>query len=332
MSAADDATTSTPRAAPLVFWAQLLQVSAVIPAYNAQAHISACLNSVLAQTGNFSLEIIVVDDGSTDSTAEIVGQYAGVQFLRQANAGPSAARNRGIEAATGDVVAFLDADDLWPAGKLQAQLDILQAHPEVALVFGDCRQFNGNGMRQQTEFEAAGFGRAAWGPGPLLSRAYARLLENNAVTTGSVLVRRTALAEAGGFAEDLRLVEDLDLWLRIARHHPLAWSAAECLHRRRHDSNISGDAEAVGLAYLVVLARHADSWAPGEAALLGVNARRLAASEHLHLSELAARKGRMTTAWQRLWFALATYPSPHNAWRSAKSAVKLGAHMLGLRA
>jgi glycosyltransferase involved in cell wall biosynthesis len=308
------------------------RVSAVIPAYNAQAHIGACLDSVLSQSGPFALEVIVVDDGSADDTLHIVRQRAGVQCIAQPNAGPSAARNTGIAAASGEFVAFLDADDLWPPGKLAAQLQILQAQPEAALVSGDCRQFDAGGWRERTEFGPERFGHAAWGAGRLVPRAYARLLENNFITTGSVVARRTALVEAQGFDPGLRLAEDLDLWLRIARRHPIAWCEQECLHRRRHDSNISRDAQAVGLAYLEVLARHAASWEPGAAERLGVDAAQLAAGEYLHLADLAAAGGQAGTALRRLWRGLTIDPRPSTAWRAAKSALKLGVRSLGPRA
>ena len=299
------------------------RVSAVIPAFNAQAYLAECIASVCSQSGPFELEVIVVDDGSTDATTEIARQHAGVNCIVQPNRGPSAARNAGIAAAGGEFVAFLDADDRWPEGKLAAQLDILQREPRAALVFGDCRQFDMAGQRPRTEFESGGYGTAAWGQGPIVPDAYARLLENNFITTGSVVARRAALRQARGFAEDLRLVEDLDLWLRMAREAPIAWSERECLLRRRHDSNISGDAEAVGLAYLEVLARHAATWQPGEAAALGVDAGRLASREYLSLAELARLNGKPGMAWSRLRSSLARHAGPQTQWRVVKTAVKL---------
>ncbi|MDP1902576.1 MAG: glycosyltransferase [Rubrivivax sp.] len=298
-------------------------VSVIIPAYNAQAHLAECLASVSGQVHPFDLEIIVVDDGSADATAEIARRTAGVQCITQPNRGPSAARNVGIGAARGEFIAFLDADDLWPPDKLQAQVRLLQQHPELALAFGDCRQFSAQGPRPRTEFQANRLGPLAWGPGPAVPSAYARLLEVNFITTGSVVVRREVLQEVGGFAEDLRLVEDLDLWLRIAHRHPIGWCGQECLLRRRHSDNISRDAEAIGLAYLEVLARHAATWQPGEAAALGVDAGRLASREYLNLAELARLSGKPGTAWSYLWHSLAAHPGPRTLWRVAKVAAKL---------
>lgn len=298
------------------------RISAIIPAYNAQAHLAECLANVSKQCGPFTMEIIVVDDGSQDATSDIARRHPGVRCVSQPNAGPSAARNAGISMAQGEFIAFLDADDLWPEDKLATQLRILLQHPEAALVFGDCRQFNAGGHWPQTEFETNGLGLATWGSGQLVPQAYSKLLENNFITTGSVVARRAMLDEAGGFAEDLRLVEDLDLWLRMARRHPIAWCGLECLLRRRHDANISGNAEAVALAYLEVLGRHVASWGPGDAAALGVDAGWLESKECLHLAELAIAKGKRDVALQRIWRGLAAHPHPRTLWRSAKTAIK----------
>jgi glycosyltransferase involved in cell wall biosynthesis len=299
-------------------------VSVVIPAHDSARYLDECLGSVFAQQGEFELQVIVVDDASSDGTARVARAHDKVELIRfDENRGPSAARNAGIAAARGEFVAFLDSDDRWPEGKLAAQLAVLQVEPAAALVFGDCRQFDERGPRPRTEFEAAGLGTATWGSGRLVPQAYERLLEANFVTTGSVVVRRTALAAAGGFAEELRLVEDLDLWLRLARHAPIAWCAHECLERRRHDANISRDAEALGLAYLEVLRRHAPGGAAGNTGALETRIRRLAAHEWLHLADLARVRGDTASAWRRLRRGIAGHAAPSLQWQAAKTAFKL---------
>lgn len=298
-------------------------VSVVIPAYNAQDHLAECLASVRGQLSDYTMEIIVVDDGSQDATAQIAQQQPGVQCIIQPNKGPSAARNVGISAAKGKFVAFLDADDLWPPGKLAAQVRILQQHPEVALIFGDCRQFDSQGPRPQTEFQANQLGSAAWGTAPLVPDAYARLLEVNFITTGSVVARHSALKAVGGFAEDLRLVEDLDLWLRIARHHPIAWCDQECLHRRRHTSNISRDVDAMGLAYLEVLRRHRLSWSAEEITLMRLDAGLLVATKYLYLAERSMAQGHLRAATRQVWEGFSASPRPLTLWRIARLIVKL---------
>lgn len=272
-------------------------VSVVIPAYNAQDHLAECVRSVLRQCGEFRLEVVIVDDGSTDRTAAVaLGLPDVVCVLQQRNAGPSAARNAGVARTGGEFVAFLDADDLWPEGSLASRLAVLQSLPGAAMVFGDCRQFDDAGPWRETLFASGGLGADTWGRDGTVPNAYALLLQNNFITTGSVLMRRHALVSQGGFAEDLRRVEDLELWLRIARRHSIAWCEALCLQRRRHDHNTSNDAEAMARAYLEVLRRQP----PGVHAMAGtgVDLETLVAAQHLELARLAASRGD-TAEWRQ---------------------------------
>ncbi len=109
-------------------------VSILIPTYNYGAYLADAIDSVLAQTVS-DYEIVVVDDGSTDDTAEIAARYPQVRYLRQENAGVGAARERGRLAARGRYLAFIDADDLWHPRKLEKQLAYLEAHPDCRIVF-----------------------------------------------------------------------------------------------------------------------------------------------------------------------------------------------------
>lgn len=180
-------------------------VSVVIPAFNAAGILPAAIAS--AQGDPAPGEIIVVDDGSTDGTANAAAGYAGVRVVRQDNAGPAAARNRGLAEAAGDWVAFLDADDRWLPGKLAAQLAVLRAHPATVLVAGDW-------VRN--------------GPGPVVPAgaptspiSYRELLELNRFQTSTVLARRDVLRRLGGFDPGLDVAEDWDMWLRTAREGPV---------------------------------------------------------------------------------------------------------------
>lgn len=230
-------------------------ISVVIPAFNAASYVEDCLESVYAQSGDFSLEVIVVDDGSTDDTLHRLERWPDVRVLRQMQQGPSAARNAGIAKASGEFVAFLDADDLWPSGSLAARLSVMLRHPEAGLVFGDCRQFSKNGFHPTSVFEAGGYGLGRFGDSERVLAAYPMLLENNFITTGSVLVKSALLKELGGFDESLRLVEDMDLWLRIVARYPLVYSSEICLLRRLHETNTSRNADEMSSAYLNVLER-----------------------------------------------------------------------------
>jgi glycosyltransferase involved in cell wall biosynthesis len=121
-------------------------VSVVIPSYNSAHHISETLESVFSQSYR-PHEIIVVDDGSTDDTRAVLEKYSDrIIYVYQKNAGEPAARNTGIRRASGEFIAFLDADDLWLPNKLTLQMDYFEKHPEVDLVYTDMKQFNENGI------------------------------------------------------------------------------------------------------------------------------------------------------------------------------------------
>lgn len=118
-------------------------VSVVIPVYNGEKYLGEAIQSALAQTFE-RFEVIVIDDGSTDKTAEVARSFCSlprVKYNYQPNGGTGAARNRGIEAASGDILSFLDADDLWLPGKLELQMSAFHKDPEIEAVFGHVRQF-----------------------------------------------------------------------------------------------------------------------------------------------------------------------------------------------
>lgn len=122
-----------------IMWSPL--VSCIIPAYNAEPYLAEAIDSIVAQS-YASTEIIVVDDGSTDATGSVIAGYGHrVVALRQDNAGPAAALNAGIRIATGELVAFLDADDVWIPDKLTQQLARFEAHPAIDITYGHAQNF-----------------------------------------------------------------------------------------------------------------------------------------------------------------------------------------------
>jgi glycosyltransferase involved in cell wall biosynthesis len=292
-------------------------VSVIVPAYNAERYLPECLASIDAQNVPFSVETIIVDDGSLDSTAALATRHPRSTLLSQANRGPAAARNAGVAAARGKFIAFLDADDIWPKGKLEPQIELLKRNPTAALVFGDCLQFDENGPRLETLFRASRLGALEWGDTEILPQAYHRLIEDNFITTGSVIVRRSAFLAIGGFDESLRLVEDLDLWLRISAKWPIAWCAQVCLLRRRHDANISRDPESMAKAYIDVLTKRLQE----DLYLEPVDqprTRELMARAYLHLAGLAFDLGKPATAAMHAGRALYTSPGAAFGWLIAR--------------
>ena len=285
----------------------------MVPAYNAAAYIDDCLHSILAQRGAFRLEVICVDDGSDDDTAALAGAHPGVHVLRQANAGPSAARNRGIAAASGEFVAFLDSDDLWPVNRLTPQLAILNAHPDVGLVCGDCAIFDGDTTLLKSFFDDAGLDTDFWGDRVRVRDPFAKLFQLNYLATGSLLIRRECLARCGGFDETIRLVEDLELWLRLARQCRFAYTRALCQRKRRHARNVSADSQAMTLAYVRLLERQQHLHGR-ELRAQGIRVGARIALEYCLLGDACTRKNDTKTA--RDWYlrALRRSPALRPAW------------------
>ncbi len=184
-------------------------VSVVIPTFNRAWCLAEAVESVLAQDFP-DFELIVVDDGSTDETPEILARYPTAQVIRQENRGVSAARNRGAAAARGKWLAFLDSDDLWLPGKLSAQAAFFQDHPEFLIC--------------QTQEEWIRNGRLLR-PLPRHEKpqgmAFARMTELCLVSPSAVMLSREMFFAHGGFDETLPACEDYDLWLRMGRTQPV---------------------------------------------------------------------------------------------------------------
>lgn len=215
-----------------------LRISVVIPAYNSAAHIGRAIDSVLAQTRPAD-EIIVVDDGSTDATADVIRAYGPkIRLIPQANTGASAARNAGINAATGDWIAFLDADDEWLPSKIERQIEILNCHPGLVWVSGNSISCSCTENRQAPDVQPEKARQQLNGKGFFedFLVAYRNGIWGN---TDTKLVRRDVLIVAGLFDDTLKKAEDIDLWWRIAYRYPKIGFSAEPLavyHRGTPDS------------------------------------------------------------------------------------------------
>lgn len=184
----------------------MLTISAVVPCYDGEEFLAEALGSIAAQTRPVT-ELIVVDDGSTDRSPAIARAH-GATVIEQSNMGEGAARNAGIRAATGDVVASLDADDRWRPHHLETVCGLLEASPGAVAAFGAVQRFGSRTER------IPGYIR----PGPpveALHEAFGDWLH----TTISSVVRRDALLAVDGFDESERYAVDFDLWLRLARSH-----------------------------------------------------------------------------------------------------------------
>ena len=193
-----------------------MKVSALIPTYNRRAQVQRAIESVLAQTLPVA-EIIVVDDGSTDGTADAIRTQYGSQvaLIEQKNAGAAAARNRGIREAQSEWVAFLDSDDVWLSTKIERQIEALKAlGGEFGLCFTDC-VYEGNPEKKLSVFQETGLEDVPKF-GTLEDPARYVLNSREPFWTQSLLVRRSLLEEIKGFDERLPVREDTDVLFRLS--------------------------------------------------------------------------------------------------------------------
>lgn len=216
-------------------------MSVVIPCFNHGHFLAGAIESVVAQTHS-PIEIIVVDDGSTDNTAEVAARFPQISYFYQGNAGLAAARNTGLRAAGGDYVCFLDADDvLYPSG-IELGLACFAKNPECGYVWG--------GFRLVSEGDEEAIERL---PGTR-NVDYCALLKQNWISMiAAVLFRTPLLSSAGGFDRSLRASEDYEVYLRIARQFPIASHQGLVAECRRHGANMSGNPRLMLLTTLRVL-------------------------------------------------------------------------------
>jgi glycosyltransferase involved in cell wall biosynthesis len=206
------------------------QVSAIVPVFNGERYLEEALRSAVDQSLP-PFEVIVVDDGSTDSSVDIAESFGGpVRCIRQANAGVAGARNRGLQAATGEFIAFLDQDDLWPQRKLENQVATLRANPDVGVVSGRIRVFGGPIP-----------GRAWTGRGDRASEIA------DSLNLGCSLIRRSVFDQIGLLREDVGTADDME-WLTRVRDlgvRKLRQDIVTLLYRW-HGENTSADIEGPG--------------------------------------------------------------------------------------
>jgi Glycosyl transferase family 2 len=189
-------------------------ISVIIPAFNVASCLGRCLESVLRQSHSHH-EVIVVDDGSTDGTAEVLGEYGDkIRHCYQENRGPSVARNQGLRLAQGEFVAFLDADDYWLPDFLSCCMEFLEQYPEAGAVSTGQKIITWKGevhinpplLQRDREKQNA----------RLLSEFFRFWAEQDHIRTGSCVIRRTLVERAGPMREDLRIAEDLEYWGYLA--------------------------------------------------------------------------------------------------------------------
>jgi len=215
-------------------------VSVIIPTYNSGRFVAQAVESVLTQTYS-PIEVIVVDDGSTDDTKSVLSRFNGqIRYICQPNSGPSAARNTGIRIAEGEYISFLDADDLWVPDKLALQTAFMQKSPNIGLLFSDHEEFDEAGIVFPSFLDKKKLRLQLVSQTPIQG-IFAKLLEENFISTPTVMVRKECFEKAGLFDEAVRSVEDLDLWLRISTSFEIFCLPQVVCRRRIHAFNTSRD-------------------------------------------------------------------------------------------
>jgi len=186
-------------------------ISVIVPSYNAARFLPEAIASVRAQTRP-ALELIVVDDCSSDGSLEVARALGATCLSASAHSGPSTARNIGLRAARGEIVAFLDADDYWEPTHLERTVGLLERYPTAGVAFGGVRQFtypddpaDAGSIRQH-------HGAPIGTPGDI----FWPLLHQNLLSQSAAVARRSVLLSVGGYDESMRFAEDYDLWLRVA--------------------------------------------------------------------------------------------------------------------
>ncbi len=273
-------------------------VSAIIPAYNGVSrYLDQAIGSVLAQTCQ-DLELIVVDDASTDETARLVLQFSSARyFKRPENGGQAAARNDGARLACGDYLAFLDQDDLWDPSFIEATLALLQARPAAALVHCDGYQVNEDGA--PLHYDAA----------MKQGRTITQLLRGgHDVATSGSLFRKACFDAVGGYDDSLAVWEDIDLAIRLYQRFPLLHLPKPLYRHRLYARNVSRDIPSARAltARRRFLEKYQPACPPGS-----TEARALQSDWSAYYSDLGklhAAEGRFADARRALWLALRNQP------------------------
>jgi glycosyltransferase involved in cell wall biosynthesis len=269
-------------------------VSAVLPVHNRAGWVARAVSSVLQQRYP-AVELIVVDDGSDDGTREVVeGFGSDVTLLSQQRAGPYAARNFAIRLARGELIAFIDSDDVWLPDRLSCQVPLMN-RPEVGLVFGDAEHVTGTADKPSrtglTCFQVTP---------PARGRVAAHFVWGNFVPTCTALMRRCAFQECGPFTVAGPVSADYVKWFQIARRYELDYVSSPVAEYTVHPDGISYDLERSLRARIGLFASELTETTDPEARVL---VRRLLFNLSLHLAwaTVRGRADRPGDAFRLAW-------------------------------
>jgi len=197
-------------------------ISAIVTTYNRPDLVREAIDSALAQTYE-DLEVIVVDDGSTDETPEVLASYGDrIRVVTKPNGGVASARNAGIRASSGELLAFLDDDDIWLPEKTAVQAAYMAEHPEIGICYTDCARFNEHGELGDPDRK------------PLTGRVFTEFVENYFIIFSTIVVPRAAIDRVGMFDEEYLRQDDLDFMARILEHYPAGYVDEKLIRRRKY--------------------------------------------------------------------------------------------------
>jgi len=211
-----------------------MNISVIIPTYNRASLIERAVGSVLEQTFK-SREIIVVDDGSTDNTAEVIKNIDSplVKYVFRKNGGPGAARNTGVKIATGDWIAFQDSDDVWRPDKLEKQVEHIRKNPEYGLIYSSYEMHLEDGTGIVMPGKNGGMA--------LEGNIFIPLLVRNTVGAPTVMVQKKLFESVGGFDETLKSLEDWDFVLKFSRDYAIGFIDDITVDAYRVDRGVSAN-------------------------------------------------------------------------------------------
>ncbi|MDX2471393.1 MAG: glycosyltransferase family A protein [SAR324 cluster bacterium] len=227
------------------------KVSIIMPAYNSEATIGDAVATVIAQNYK-SWELVIINDGSTDSTEKVAASFEDdrIRLITHINCGVAKSRNRGLEEASGELIAFLDADDLWLPDKLQMQVEqFAKGGERLGLAHHNYVEFGDFGERLPGHLKHCK-GLA------LAGEIWQDLMVVNFIGTLSVMVKKEALTQVGGFDETLNGPEDWDLWIKVAKDWQIGYIPEPLALYRQHEGGISKDYRPYAAQILKVLERH----------------------------------------------------------------------------
>lgn len=276
----------------------MAKVSVIIATYNHAKYLPRAIDSVLEQTYQ-DFEIIVIDDGSTDNTKAACERYSDkypnkVKYFYQQNSGPAAARNKGIKKASGEYAAFLDADDLWMKEKLQIQIEFLEKNRDISFVYGKAKVLDESGNQigiKPERYQQHDFSKLIldWGHFPMMT----------------VVVRKECFDKVGYFAEDLYIMEDIHLWIRISKFFKIHGLDQFLGSYFKHGSNVTLNRELVFKSTALVYQKLLDEF-KNEVPVAKMK-QKIAANLY-QLGRLYLDRKQYIKATRNIWKAILTYP------------------------